>query len=68
MPEEVNTGGTRRFVIGKERPKLDAELEKAIEEGYKKAEERKKKERKRKLIFFILIIIILIILGVFIFF
>jgi len=53
MEEKVHTGGLKSFEI-KNNYKLEKYREKAIKEGYKRAEERKRRNR------FILIIIILI--------
>ncbi len=71
MTEEINTGGLKRFVRNKEKIKLEPELEKAVDDAYKKADIRKKKEFKNKMIrtVIILLIIMLLIIGIkFIFF
>jgi len=58
MPEEIHTGGLKKFVR-KGEGKRDLSLEKAVEEGYEKARIRKKRNR----IILIITIITLIVLG-----
>ena len=59
---EVNTGGLKKFVYSKDhKPKADPEVEREIDEAYKKYYERKRKERIRNWI--IAIVIVLGILG-----
>jgi len=62
MTEKIHTGGLRSFEV-KGTPKIEPELEKAIEEGYKKAEERKAREKRNRIILIIIILIILLIAG-----
>lgn len=63
MVEEIRTGGTKKF-ISNDRPELDEDLAKKIDEGYKKAEVRKKKEKRIRIIkLSIGAILILLILG-----
>ena len=65
MTEEVHTGGLKRFITGKN-VKIEPELEKAVDDAYKKADIRKKKEFKNKIIrtVIILLLIMLIVIGI----
>lgn len=65
MAEQVQTGGVKQFVYGRQRQyELDPERRNAINLGYAQAEERERRERKNKIIFWIiLILIVLLILG-----
>jgi len=62
MPEEIHTGGLKKFVRGKEKLDIEPELGKAIEEGYEKAEKRKRRNRIIKLILTVLIILLILVL------
>lgn len=64
MAEEIHTGGLKKFVRkkGTKEPKIEPELERAIDESYEKARIRKNKERRNKIIKISVIILILLLI------
>ena len=62
MAEEIHTGGLKKFIRGKEKSKMEPELEKAIENGYKLARQRKRRNKIIKISVIVLILLIILFL------